>query len=251
MAFLAYNGKFLTRSSKWIGYSSPTPPTPTLPPSTVRVRFTEGITPTFSRGTAVQVSTSPNIWDLTCEHFEWYYVLANQPDLLEVVEFNTVGITDMSHMLTNSYYLQSVCLFDTSNVTDMGWMFGGCSSLTSIPLLDTSKVTDMSFMFYGCVHLVSVPLFDTSSVTDMESMFSDCYALQSVPLFDTSSVTNMGRMFYNCYNVQSGALALYQQASAQSNPIAHTDTFTNCGCDTMTGAAELAQIPVSWGGTMA
>jgi len=59
----------------------------------------------------------------------------------------------------------------------------------------------------------------------------------------------MDDMFMNCYKVESGALALYQQARSQANPPStHNHAFANCGRDTVTGAAELAQIPVSWGG---
>jgi hypothetical protein len=54
-------------------------------------------------------------------------------------------------------------------------------------------------------------------------------------------------MFYNCYKVESGAYALYQQASTQTTPpSSHSNTFRNCGRDTTTGAAELAQIPSDW-----
>jgi hypothetical protein len=57
-------------------------------------------------------------------------------------------------------------------------------------------------------------------------------------------------MFAWCYEVQSGALALYNQMSTQITPPAeHTQTFRSCGSHTTTGAAELAQIPSSWGGT--
>jgi len=57
----------------------------------------------------------------------------------------------------------------------------------------------------------------------------------------------MMSMFYNCYKVESGALALYQQASTQATPpSSHSGTFSNCGRDTVTGAAELAQIPSNW-----
>jgi len=59
----------------------------------------------------------------------------------------------------------------------------------------------------------------------------------------------MSFMFRNCYAVESGALALYRQASTQANPPTyHTNTFKDCGKDTVTGAAELASIPASWGG---
>jgi hypothetical protein len=57
----------------------------------------------------------------------------------------------------------------------------------------------------------------------------------------------MERMFSFCREVQSGALALYQQASSQANPPTnHHSTFSMCGENTDTGAAELAQIPYEW-----
>lgn len=58
--------------------------------------------------------------------------------------------------------------------------------------------------------------------------------------------------FGQCINVESGALALYQQMSTQATPPSITShCFTNCSSQTVTGAQELAQIPTSWGGTMA
>jgi len=57
----------------------------------------------------------------------------------------------------------------------------------------------------------------------------------------------MTAMFVRCYAVESGALALYQQASTQTNPpSSHSNTFRDCGSNTTTGAAELAQIPSDW-----
>jgi surface protein len=102
-------------------------------------------------------------------------------------------------------------------------------------------------MFSWCTSITGIPLFNTSNVTRMDSMFSVCTSLESIPLFDTSKVTNINEMFYNCYKVESGALALYQQASTQTNPPSnHSSTFRDCGKDTQTGAAELAQIPSDW-----
>lgn len=114
---------------------------------------------------------------------------------------------------------------------------------------NTTNVTTMESMFRMCQSVTSVPLFDTSSVTSMSYMFNGCYELTSIPLFNTSNVMYMSSMLYNCSKVESGALALYQQASSQATPPTHSKTFKNCGIDTTTGAAELAQIPSSWGGT--
>ena len=112
---------------------------------------------------------------------------------------------------------------------------------------NTTGVTRMYNMFAGCSSLTSVALFDTSSVEHMMSMFQDCSSLTSVPLFDTSSAMYVSSMFKNCTKVQSGALALYRQASTQANPPSgHGQAFRNCGSDTTTGAAELAQIPEDW-----
>lgn len=198
---------------------------PALPPFTLKLKFTEGITPTFINGTGIQVSTSPNIWNLTYENTDWLQLLQDQSDLLEVIEANTTGVT----------YMQA--------------LFVRCRSLISVPLFDTSSVTTMKYMFYECNVLTNVPLYDTSNVLSMQEMFNNCRALTSIPLFNTSKVTNMNHMFNNCTNVESGALALYQQAASQTTVPSHVNAFRNCGSNTQTGAAELAQIPSSWGGT--
>ena len=125
------------------------------------------------------------------------------------------------------------------------------SHLTHVLGANTTGVTDMSGMFQDCDTLVSVCLFDTSACETMENMFLECSALTVLPLYDTSSCDNMEYMCYGCRNVQSGALALYQQASSQSTPpSSHRQCFKNCGSNTVTGEAELDQIPTSWGGNM-
>jgi hypothetical protein len=57
----------------------------------------------------------------------------------------------------------------------------------------------------------------------------------------------MNNTFGQTLNVEGGALALYQQASSQTNPpSSHSQTFYDCGKNTTTGAAELSQIPSDW-----
>ena len=256
---LVSNNKVLKINNKWLNGHAFTP-------YTIRLKYKQGTTPTFSKGYGVLVDSTNNIWDLTYENPDWGSLLQSHADLIEVIEANTEGVTDMywmfwgcksltsvplmGAMFYDCWALTNVPLFDTSKVTYMNDMFRDCGSLTTIPLFDTSNVTDMSFMLYGCTSLTNVPLFDTSKVTTMEHMFNGCTSLTNVPLFNTSNVTNMNSMLYRCYSVESGSLALYQQASTQANPPSnHSNTFTNCGRDTTTGAAELAQIPSSWGGT--
>ena len=182
---------------------------PVLPQYTIRLQFTEGVTPSFSKGTATQVSSSPNVWDLTYDNTVWEELCSSQLNIIKVIGANTTGVVDMHNM------------------------FSGCSSLISVPLFDTSSVTDMGSMFFNCTSLTDIPLFDTSSVTNMGKRLG-------------SMILRRGT-FENCYNVKSGALALYRQASSQTTPPSdHDYTFANCGRDTTTGAAELAQIPSDW-----
>lgn len=127
--------------------------------------------------------------------------------------------------------------------------FKESDNLVSVIAANMTGVTNMFGTFQGCTSLTSVCFFDTSATTNMTSTFQGCTSLTNIPLFDTSATTNMNNMFNGCTKVEGGALALYQKASTQATPPAnHTDTFKNCGKDTTTGSAELAQIPASWGG---
>lgn len=231
-----------------------------LPPNIVRVRTNDGLVPYKSSDsyyptsyeTATLVEGTSDVYDVYKSGTDFSFLLIDSSNIVEVLGANTTGITAMEGMFRGCTSLTTVPLFNTSSVTDMAGLFYSCTSLTSVPLFDTSSVTNMSSIFLNCTSLTSVPLFNTSMVTSMYSMFDGCSSLTSVPLLNTSSVINMDSMFLDCKNVQSGALALYRQASTQTNPPRdHSRTFKNCGVNTTTGAAELAQIPNNWGGTAA
>ena len=227
------------------GGSEPTPEP--LPPYTLRLKFKDGVTPTFSKGTGTLVDSTNNIWDLTYENTSWYYLLSNQTNLLEVVNGNTTNVTDMRWTFYGCTSLTTICMLDTSNVTNMLSLLYHCTSLINVPLFNTSNVTDMRQMFRECYSLINIPLFNTSNVTNMKQMCTNCTSLKSIPLFNTSKVTDMSQTFSTCTAVESGALALYQQVSTQTNPPTnHSETFYACGMNTQTGAAELAQIPSDW-----
>ena len=245
-------------NNSWLSESSspgPTPPTPVLPVGTVRVRTSDGNAPIKGQYTSYETATlvagTNDVYDVYKSGTSFEALLRDSTNVTEVLDANATGITNMKLMFESCYYLTSVSLFDTSSVTTMAGMFNSCYRLATVPLFNTSNVTDMSIMFSYCNrNLTTIPLFDTSSVTNMNSMFLGCLYLTSVPLFNTANVTRMSGMFTNCYAVESGALALYQQASTQATPpIYYSDCFYNCGRDTVTGAAELAQIPADWGGT--
>lgn len=250
------NNKVLKNSAndKWLTKKAVDPYNPLgLPPNTVRVRTSDGNAPikgTYtSYETATLVSGTTDVYDVYKSGTNFLYFLRNSTNVSEVLGANTTGVITMQDAFSSCSSLTSVALFDTSSATNIANMFSSCA-LTSVPLFNTSSATNMSGMFYNCTSLTSVPLFNTSNVTNTNSMFMSCSALTSVPLLDTSKVTIMTSMFKYCRNVQSGALSLYQQASSQTTPpTSHGSVFTDCGSNTTTGAAELAQIPSSWGGT--
>lgn len=122
--------------------------------------------------------------------------------------------------------------------------------------MDMTGVTDVSYLFNSAWSVQNIfSIRNTSAVTNFKFFIGHgtrIIAIPSIPLFDTSSATNVERMCVNTRNVESGALALYQQMANQATPpSSHSGCFTGCGAGTTTGAAERAQIPTSWGGTMA
>lgn len=193
-------GEAYLGSVKVYGQSQPDPYNPlNLPQYTLRLLFRDGVTPSFSKGTGVQVSSSPNVWDLTYENTVWSQLLYSNNNLIEVLGANSSGVTSMSNMLGSCYNLQRVAVFDTSSVTNFYYFCNGCQNLKQVPLLNTSSATEVSFMFTVC------------------------------------------------HYVESGALALYQQMTSQQNPpTTHYGCFANCGDYTVSGQAELAQIPSDW-----
>lgn len=253
-----------------------------LPPYTIRVKYATGTSPSsgsasLNAATKTLVNSTNNIWDVTYENSDWKGLFFGQTNLLEVFGANTTGVTILGSSTNNTgcfencSSLTSVALFDTSNVTTMARMFVYCDSLHTIPLFNMSNVESLEYMFYHCKALQSVPFFDTShvnrmfgtfeqsniitlpefnmiNVTTINNMCYQCVALKNIPLFkNTNNIINAYRAFAITSNVESGALALYQQLASQTNPPReHTKMFNQCGINTETGAAELAQIPSTW-----
>lgn len=194
-----------------------------LPAKTIRAKFSSGYTPSMGSSQTL-VDAGENVWDITNNSTNWESLFETNSNLLEVIGANTTGVTGLKYT------------------------FLECNNLTSVSLFDMSSVVNAVQTFYG-TSLTSVPLFNTGSVVDMRGFLMNNHNLTSLPLFDTSSVEKISMAFSECYAVQSGALALYQQASANPRITEYSDCFYWCGKDTQTGAAELAQIPSSWGGT--
>ena len=165
---------------------------------------------------------------------------ANLPHIreIELSDFDTSKVSDMSLMFYGCYALESLDLskFDMSEVTDMSYMFSCCYALESLDLskFDTSKVTDMSYMFSCCYALESLDLssFKTPNVTDMSDMFSYCLALTTIYVesgTDWSSSTNLSdstNMFKNCKKLAGGAETKYSEENPQDVTYARVDGGT-------------------------
>lgn len=245
-----------------------------LPQYTIRCKFSSGYTPTMG-DTNTLVDAAENIWDITKTPpniLGWRSLFADNNNLLEVLGANSRGslsdgfnmqmmfyvcrsLTRVMPFYTGSHYCSM--MFDAcSSITEISgfkfrgnldYAFAGCTSLTTLNI-DTSDVTHMDQTFNRCTSLVNPPSIDTSEVTSAGGMFINCTSMSRIPLYDTSKMYTVDQMFVNCTNVQSGALALYQQLSAQDITHQHEYTFYNCGINTASGLAELQQIPQSWGG---
>lgn len=99
----------------------------------------------------------------------------------------------------------------------------------------------------------NLDITDSNNVVceSMDRMFSNCTGLTYIEPIQCSNVQNVGGMFNNCTNVTEGAYDQYVWFNTYGiNINNHSGAFTNCGSNTVTGAAELAQIPVGWGGTL-
>lgn len=107
------------------------------------------------------------------------------------------------------------------------------------------RSNDWNNFFSGISELIAVLGGNTKTVTGMGWMFGNCTSLTYIPLFDLSSARVTKDMFNYCIKVEQGALALYNSIKDHP-PEIYENMFINCGRDTQTGAAELAQIPDDW-----
>ena len=137
------------------------------------------------------------------EDGKWLPFTSNA-QLLEVVQFGTVGWESMKKMFfvcEKMTFAAGIDTPDLTKVTDMSSMFDNCSAFNQ-PLnnWDVSQVTNMSNMFFEC-SAFNQPLekWTVSQVTNMSNMFFECSAFnQPLNNWDVSRVTNMNGMFYNC-----------------------------------------------------
>lgn len=159
-----------------------------------------------------QVSSSPNRWKLTLNKF--------------------------GEVVLNHVHYYGLCFLFSDIIT------GSPGSLVPEKLGGgTCKLIDSG----------NLDITDSDNVIceSMDRMFSNCTGLTYITPLHCTNVQNVGGMFNGCTEVTEGTYDQYVWFNTYGiNINNHSGTFTNCGSNTQTGAAELAQIPVGWGGTL-
>ena len=119
-----------------------------------------------------------------CVNMGGLFFLCNSLTSLDLSNFDTSQVTDMSYMFNGiGCGTLNLSNFDTSQVTNMNSMFRS-TQLTSLDLsnFDTSQVTDTGRMFYISKKLTKfIGILDLSSCTYCEFMFNGNYALEESP----------------------------------------------------------------------
>ena len=277
-----------------------------LPNRTIRVQFTQGYIP--SQGLSrVQVSSNPNVWDITVNKQGFMQLFRYNEDLLKILACNTYDSGGYyEYMFTSMCYdcinLTKVPLFNLSDASNCVGMFSGCENLTSLPefsfdlsvqynwtqlelssFCSWTKISSVNFtncrpkyadnMFIGCSELLAAPNIDLSLCTQIYGMFEYCTKMRTSPDYDIHSANSISSMyrdcesmttipdltvsptmtscrlaFAGCRNASGGILRMYNKLKDISTITDHAGCFWNCGVDSQTGAAELAQIPSDWKG---
>ena len=228
-----YNGKRISLSSgKVLGKKA----LPALAPRSMRFDFKydhfNPITdmPDLSGSGLIWTHVANDVYDFHYDNANWGY---RKTAFGNGGLFNLYGYQSGSgNVLPMTKHQFDVLDMDMTGVTDVSYLFNSAWSVQNIfSIRNTSAVTNFNFFIGHGGRIIAIP---------------------SIPLFDTSSAADVSYMFRNTGYVESGALALYQQMANQATPpSSHQGCFRDCGAGTTTGAAELAQIPTSWGGTMA
>ena len=142
--------------------------------------------------------------------FTEYYYFNSKFIYLNLTNFDTSSVSDMSNMFNGRFWLKSLDLgkFQGCNVEDMHSMFSFCFSLISVNIskFEAYNVRDMTSMFYGCTLLFSINLakFYIKGVESLAYMFAGCKSITSLDLsnFDTSNVEYYFNMFNNCIKLE-------------------------------------------------
>jgi len=178
-------------------------------------------------------------------------IFSNCQELRSIPYFNLTGVKHCSGMFTDCTSLTSVSPdLDFSSATHISYLFYN-TALETIPNFDFGNATRATSTFRFCRNLKSLPNLNLSKIKTALGFISDCSSLTAIPqcMYSLTSVTDVTYILDGCVNIASGILDFYNFLSTKQVTVTdHDYAFRNCGSNTVTGAAELAMIPQSWGG---
>lgn len=157
-----------------------------------------------------------------------------------------------SNAVANEWYWE--CNYVVSRGTGdflSGWALAFSSSAaTPVGVLTPANLgsnNTCSIVGYG--NLTGHSTYDLET---MDRMFANCTSLVSIVTIQTpNTLLNVGGCFSGCTEMTGGTLGQYNYWSTYNTSISnHSGTFTNAGANTVTGLAELDQIPTGWGGNL-
>ena len=177
----------------------------------------------------------------------WFNGCENLTEIQGISYLNTESVTNMSYMFgPSSVKTLDVSNFNTANVTDMSGMFNGCNGLTTLDVsnFNTENVTSMGSMFSGCSSLTTLDVsnFNTENVKYISYMFNGCSSLTTLDVsnFNTANVTGLREMFSFCSKLTK--LTLGSKFSTKEE-LECEDVFS--GCNSLKTVAFTGEIPAS------
>ena len=234
------NGKILINGSnnKWLSAPAVVPFGPnhiTLGSGVVRVRVTPGSVPAEAGGPPGTLSVTHvegDVWDVVNTQ-SWSYTFQYSTLLTTAVDILDFHIPD------------GVSQLESSSVKfDSNW--------TNLKRINISYGADITkfYQTFTSSSIEEIYISNMPNLKDIGNMCINATGLKMVPYIDdVSGITGCLSAFKGCVNVESGITNMYNrlsQVSALSQEYAHYQCFNNCGSDTVTGAAELANVPSGW-----
>ena len=251
------NNKVLKNSAndKWLIKKEVDPYNPLgLTDNTLRIEVTDGATVNVFDGTSTQISSSPNVWEISDPNgtgLPYFYL--SQGHVLKVLGAkrklgDSVSDYGWNVVKNDASYITYVGSVDLVGYAPSdGGVFKNMSNITHIGNVNVPDLSTFYEMFANCASLVEIGQVQMKSgVTSFDSCFRGCQSITALPTLNLESATDVRNFMADCY-LYPHPLSIYSQLSNMGAQITdHDSCFYNCGRDSVTGAAELAQIPSDW-----
>lgn len=125
-------------------------------------------------------------------------------DIVDTVKISGTLTHFNCDTLQNNYNLVELVSWGNLGLTDLSMAFYRCTKLIAVPDSIPKGVTNLRGMFYFTINFNSdISNWDVSNITDMSYMFYyDQKFNADISSWNVSNVTNMSNMFYDAYRFQ-------------------------------------------------